>query len=185
MTSLLTALFVFMIVAAIAAVMMKDLLSAVIAIGALGLGAGVTFLALKAPDVEIVNRVVEVLVLIIFIRATVHRDVKTVSGTRDVFGAVVAVVLIVLLGVFMIEVARALPEFGSAAMVRNADAPARHYVASSLPETGAGNAVTGVLLDYRGYDTLGEATVLFASVLGAVTLLRTRARRKPSGGDAP
>lgn len=34
--------------------------------------------------------------------------------------------------------------------------------------TGASNAVTGVLWGYRAYDTLGEATVLFASVVGVV-----------------
>ena len=183
MTTFLAMLFVFMIAAAIAAIMMRDILSAVISIGALGFAASVAFLMMKAPDVAIVMPVVEVLALVLYIRATIRKDVKTVSGTRDVFGAVTAVVLIVLLGVFMMEVARSLPEFGDAAMVRNADAPARHYIESGLDETGAGNAVMGVLLDYRGYDTLGEATVLFAAVLGAVTLLRTRARKKADSGE--
>jgi multisubunit Na+/H+ antiporter MnhB subunit len=183
MTTLLALLFVFMIVAAIAAIMLPDLLSAVISIGALGFAASVAFLMLKAPDVAIVMPIVEVLALVLYIRATVRRDVKTVSGTRDVFGAGTAVVLIALLAVFMIGAARELPEVGDPPAARNAEAPSSHYIEKSLEETGAGNAVMAVLLDYRGYDTLGEATVLFAAVLGAVTLLRQRARRKmPEGG---
>jgi multisubunit Na+/H+ antiporter MnhB subunit len=37
--------------------------------------------------------------------------------------------------------------------------------------------VAGVILDYRGYDTLGEATVLFTSILGATIILRARSRK--------
>ena len=61
---------------------------------------------------------------------------------------------------------------------RNADAPSHTYLERGLDDTGAGAAVTAVLLDYRGYDTLGEATVLFAAVMGAIVLLRKRPRRK-------
>ena len=40
-------------------------------------------------------------------------------------------------------------------------------------ETGAANAVTGILWDFRGYDTLGEATVIFVAVAGVAALFRT------------
>jgi len=36
-----------------------------------------------------------------------------------------------------------------------------------------------VILDYRAYDTLGEATVLFTSILGATVLLRRKAKNTP------
>lgn len=39
-------------------------------------------------------------------------------------------------------------------------------------ETGANNAVTSVVFDYRGYDTLGEATVLFTAIAGVMILFR-------------
>jgi hypothetical protein len=48
-------------------------------------------------------------------------------------------------------------------------------------DTGAGNAVMGILLDYRAYDTLGEATVIFVSILGAYALLRHVGRKKKEG----
>jgi multisubunit Na+/H+ antiporter MnhB subunit len=39
-------------------------------------------------------------------------------------------------------------------------------------ETGADNSVTAVVFDYRGFDTLGEATVLFTAVAGVIILFR-------------
>ncbi len=39
-------------------------------------------------------------------------------------------------------------------------------------ETGAANAVTAILWDYRGYDTLGEATVIFVAVASVAALFR-------------
>lgn len=39
-------------------------------------------------------------------------------------------------------------------------------------ETGANNIVTSVVFDYRGYDTLGEATVLFTAVTGVLIAFR-------------
>jgi multisubunit Na+/H+ antiporter MnhB subunit len=39
-------------------------------------------------------------------------------------------------------------------------------------DTGAANAVCAVVLDYRGYDTLGEATLLTAAVAGIVAVLK-------------
>jgi multicomponent Na+:H+ antiporter subunit B len=40
------------------------------------------------------------------------------------------------------------------------------------------NAVTSVLADYRGYDTLGETTVIFTAGIGVMLLLRGRRRRQ-------
>jgi hypothetical protein len=42
----------------------------------------------------------------------------------------------------------------------------------AVKETGANNAVTSVVFDYRGYDTLGEATVLFTAIAGIMLLFR-------------
>jgi len=47
-----------------------------------------------------------------------------------------------------------------------------YYVAHGMAETGALNMVTAIYLNYRVYDTLGEATVFFASALGVFMLLR-------------
>lgn len=45
-------------------------------------------------------------------------------------------------------------------------------------QTGATNVVTSVVWGYRGYDTLGEATVLFTAVVGVVMVFRAFRRRE-------
>ena len=39
-------------------------------------------------------------------------------------------------------------------------------------ETGTNNGVTSVVFDYRGFDTLGEATILFTAVAGVIMIFR-------------
>ncbi len=52
------------------------------------------------------------------------------------------------------------------------------YLADSIKETMVPNVVTSVLADYRGYDTLGETTVIFTAGIGVMLLLRGAARRR-------
>jgi multisubunit Na+/H+ antiporter MnhB subunit len=49
-----------------------------------------------------------------------------------------------------------------------------YIIKNTQGETGANNAVTAVVFDYRGLDTLGEATILFTAVTGVAMLFRTR-----------
>jgi len=58
---------------------------------------------------------------------------------------------------------------------------APRYLNDALRETGVPNVVTAVLASYRGYDTLGETTVVFTAGAGVVALLRRR-RRDGEGG---
>ena len=48
---------------------------------------------------------------------------------------------------------------------------AREYLARSVPELGSVNTVTAVVVLFRGFDTLGEVTVLFLAATGAAFLL--------------
>lgn len=45
-------------------------------------------------------------------------------------------------------------------------------VKDTVKKTGAINTVTAVVFDFRGYDTLGEAFVLFTAVTGVACILR-------------
>lgn len=47
---------------------------------------------------------------------------------------------------------------------------AKYYLEETIPQTGAANVVTSVTLFYRGFDTLGEVTVLFTAALGVAVL---------------
>jgi len=47
-----------------------------------------------------------------------------------------------------------------------------HIIANTQNETGTNNGVTAVVFDYRGFDTLGEATILFSAVAGVIMIFR-------------
>ena len=64
-----------------------------------------------------------------------------------------------------------LPTFGDASDPIHNEVAAR-YIEKGLEETGAVNIVTGMILDYRAFDTLGESTVLFAAAMVVMLLLR-------------
>jgi len=52
------------------------------------------------------------------------------------------------------------------------------YLNDVMRETGVPNVVTAVLASYRGYDTLGETTVVFTAGVGVIALLRRRRNAK-------
>ena len=55
---------------------------------------------------------------------------------------------------------------------------AKAYMNGAAEKTGSANLVTGVLFDFRGYDTLGEATILFTAAIGVLTILRIKGRKE-------
>ena len=82
-----------------------------------------------------------------------------------------AVIVITLAAIFLV-VTMDLPLFG------RADSPAvnevsQRYLEQGLEETGAVNAVTGMILDYRAFDTFGESAVLFAAAMSTLLLLHS------------
>ena len=70
-------LLLFMICTSVVAVESKDLISSVIALSAAGLGLSAAFLVLKAPNLAITQLVVEILCVIILIRATINFSIGT------------------------------------------------------------------------------------------------------------
>jgi len=170
-------LLAFMIIASIIAVETVDLLSSVICIGAIGFGVSLMFLFLGAPDIAITQIVVEVLGLIILIRATISRDLTFITGDREFFGVVVSVVIIFVIFLAGIRILETLPDFGTPIFAKVPKTASQTYIREGLTKTGAANIVASVILDYRAYDTLGEATVLFTSIIGATVILREKARK--------
>ena len=49
-----------------------------------------------------------------------------------------------------------------------------YYLEHSIQDTATPNVVTSVLADYRGWDTLGETTVVFTGGMAVLLLLRKR-----------
>ena len=106
----------FIIIAALIAVETKNLLSAVICVGAIGFGGSLLCLFMRAPDIAMTQIVVEVLGLIILIRVTIDRDHTFISGDREFFGVIVSVVVVFVIFMAGIKVFETLPEFGTAVL---------------------------------------------------------------------
>jgi len=160
-------LIAFMIIGSLIAVETRDLLSAVICVGAVGYGLAVIDLLLKAPDLALTQVVVEILVLVVLIRVIITRKDTTHETHRDtlVIGGV-----FLFMGVFLafcFIAMKTMTPFGQPLL-----AMSMPYLQQGLERTGATNFVMSVLLDFRAYDTLGEATVIFAAIIGGYAVLR-------------
>ena len=82
------------------------------------------------------------------------------------------------LSALLISTALDLPQFGADAELIDNDI-STFYVEEGLRHTGAMNIITGIILDFRGFDTLGESHVLFVAACTVLMLLRL------PGGDDP
>jgi multisubunit Na+/H+ antiporter MnhB subunit len=67
--------------------------------------------------------------------------------------------------------------FGTAIFAQVPEAASQTYISQGLEKTGAANLVASVILDFRAYDTLGEATVLFTAIIGATVILRKKTKK--------
>ncbi|MFO7651983.1 MAG: hydrogen gas-evolving membrane-bound hydrogenase subunit E [bacterium] len=169
-----------MVIAALVAIEVRDLLAAAVALGLVGFSVAIIFLLLQAPDLAIVQIVVETLT-VVFFAAVILRStsVDSTIGQRRLRQMVLPLTAFagfaVLFVVLAANVFRGLPGFGDPVM-----RVAAQYIATGLQLTGAANVVAAIILDFRAYDTLGEATVLFTAVLGVLTVVR-RVGRKSAG----
>jgi len=172
MEIILLLLLVFMIIGSIIAIETKNLLSSVISVGVVGFSLSIIFLMLGAPDIAITQVVVEILILVVLIRATVTTDNTAIEGPRDNFPFVASLIFFGLFLMFAFFAVQELPKFGEPLM-----RVSKEYLRTGTEKTGAANIVTAVLLDFRAYDTLGEATVLFTAIIGSFVILRRRGRK--------
>lgn len=184
MEIVLSILLVFMIIGAVYALFAKDLLSALIACGIVGYGLVICFLLLRAPDLAIVQVVVETITLIIMVavvldstredlkeRIMIRERESSYINTKYVFNVLTVMVLALFFLFFFNQAIDKLEPFGT-----HTTRMAKAYVESGAADTGSANLVTGVIFDFRGYDTLGEATILFTAVVGILAILRLRGR---------
>ncbi len=66
------------------------------------------------------------------------------------------------------------PSMTKADIIKKADSVALHYDRHSPGDTGALDIIAAIIFDYRGYDTLFETTVLFAALIGVLSIIGTR-----------
>ena len=98
------------------------------------------------------------------------------------FQQALALGLIIAVGGFLILTVNSIEPFGSfplrqvGGVVENS--VGQQYLENAPWQTGAANVVTSIVWGYRGYDTLGEATVLFTAVVGVMMVFRALRRNE-------
>jgi multicomponent Na+:H+ antiporter subunit A len=159
------------IAAAVAAVRARSRLAAIASLGAVGYSVGLLFLLFGAPDLAMTQIAVETVTVMVFLLAFRHLPRFTqlsrpASKARDV-------VLASAVGVLMTALVL------SAAQTRAGPPISAYHLERSVSDAHGRNVVNTILVDFRGLDTLGEATVLAIAGFGIVALLKLRPR-----GDA-
>lgn len=91
-----------------------------------------------------------------------------------------SVLICLLLIAILIYAVSYLPSVGEMGNPVNNEVPER-YITQGLQETGAVNIVTGMILNYRAFDTFGESTVLFAATGCVMLILMTGKTKKDDG----
>jgi multisubunit Na+/H+ antiporter MnhB subunit len=170
-----TVLLIFILIAAAIAVEIQSLFSAEVALGVLGIALCVIFFVLRAPEVAITQLIVELLVLVVLLNASgLKHDMSEVKGglrERLAFASIIGFVLI--FGAVSVWALRNIPVFGTSPMT-----VAQTYINFGLEKGVIPNLISLVMFDFRTIDTLAVIAILFASVVGALSLLGQKGKEK-------
>jgi multicomponent Na+:H+ antiporter subunit B len=86
-------------------------------------------------------------------------------------------IIVCLSGALLLYATQDFPRWGDPNSPANTHVSPR-YIQKTLEETDVPNAVTSILADYRGYDTMFETTVIFAAGMSCLLLLRVFRRKQ-------
>jgi multicomponent Na+:H+ antiporter subunit B len=138
-------------------------------------------IVLDAVDVAMTEASVGAGVSLVLLLATLHltKTIEIRQWQRNLPAMIVAVVV----GAAITWGTIGLAPFGTPDAVIHRHVVPR-YIQDTVKETNVPNVVTAVLADYRGYDTLGETTVIFTAGIGVMLLLRGMRRRSVPRGES-
>jgi multicomponent Na+:H+ antiporter subunit B len=166
-------------------VRMRNLFGVVVLAGIYSFLMASVLVVLDAVDVAMTEAAVGAGISTVVLLSTLHltRSMEYPQPRRAYVPLFVAVVT----GAALVWGTFSLPPFGTAdAVIHKHVVP--KYLSESLKDTMVPNVVTSVLADYRGYDTLGETTVIFTAGIGVLLLLKGRRRHhadSPDDGRGP
>ncbi|MEO8346611.1 MAG: monovalent cation/H+ antiporter subunit A [Betaproteobacteria bacterium] len=141
----------------------RQRMKALVLLGAAGLAVSMMFVLFSAPDLALTQLLVEVvtialmMVVLHFLPQTSPVEPGTARKWRDT-------AIAGFLGLGLASVAYAI-------LTRPFSSISPFYLDNALPEGGGTNVVNVILVDFRGFDTLGEITVLGAAALLVFALL--------------
>jgi len=138
-------------------------LLAVVLVGLVGLVVSLAFVRFSAPDLALTQLLVEIVTVLLlllamyFLPAESHSEASGLHRARDALVAVIA--------------GGSVGALAWALMTRPLDTIAWYYLEQAKPAGGGYNVVNVILVDFRGFDTLGEITVLAVAAVAIVALL--------------
>ena len=166
------------VVLAFVVVFIEQRFVAALVIGGVGLGCAALFALHGAPDLALTQVLVETMTIVVFLLVLRQVPQRFESPPRWApralrVGIAVAVGGVVALFAALVSGSRTAPSSGIT------------YADLSLPEAGGKNIVNVILVDFRGFDTFGEITVLAVAALGVANLVKMARREKSPVGDQP
>ena len=170
----------FLAITAIAVVRLRDLFAVVMLFGIFSLLSAAIFVTLDAVDVAFTEAAVGAGISTVLMLATLALTARTEPPPRH--GALLPLLVVCVTGGTLVYGTLDMPRFGDPqAPIHQHVAP--RYLQDSPAEIGLPNVVTSVLASYRGYDTLGEVTVIFTAGAGVLMLLGAGRRRTARRDD--
>jgi multicomponent Na+:H+ antiporter subunit B len=169
---LATTLLGFILVVAVLTALVRDVLTAVVVFAAYSLGLAGLWVLFRAPDVGLTEAAVGAGVTTALFLLAISRTVRPAEAggivdLRSIRARSVLVAGVVTLA--LLATVPALPVVGAADTP--AFGPVAEYYLTDSAARGVDNAVTAVLVVYRGFDTFGEVAVVFTAAVAALAVL--------------
>jgi multicomponent Na+:H+ antiporter subunit B len=177
-------LLVFLLVIALAVLKTRHLFAMAMMFSLYSLLVAALFVVLDAPDVAFTEAAVGTgisTVLMLVTLAAIKDGHEAVSTNKKRAGPLI---ICVVMGGLLIFGTHDIAKLGDIQSAPNQQVALR-YIEQGQTETGVPNLVTAVLASYRGFDTLGEVTVVLTAGIGVLMLLgrRRKIHVKTQGGN--
>jgi multicomponent Na+:H+ antiporter subunit B len=151
----------------------RDLISVVVLLGAYSFLMATVMVVLDAVDVAMTEASVGAGVSTVLMLGTLY--LTKIEEARPIHSIILPLFVAGATAAVLLWATVEMPPFGSPDVPVVAVGP--DYLGRSVPDTGIPNVVTSTLAGYRGYDTLGETTVIFIAGIGVLLLLKRSPRR--------
>ncbi len=172
-----------LVITAVVAIRLQDLFAVVMLFGIYSLVSASLFVVLDAVDVAFTEAAVGAGVATVFMLGTLALTTSR-EKTPITRSPWLPLVVVTITGAALVYGTWDLPGYGDPANPIHRQVAPR-YLEDSPREIGIPNTVSAVLASYRGYDTLGETTVVFTAAIGVLVLIGGARRRRRSGPDEP
>ena len=175
-------LLAFLAITSVAIVRMTNLFAIVMLFGIFSLLSAGLFVVMDAPDVAFTEAAVGAGISTVLMLATLalvkRRQKPYYDEAHRAHRPWLPLVVVAITGSALVYGTWDIPEFGAPASPAQTHV-ARYYIDNAVEETGVPNIVTAVLASYRGFDTLGEVTVIYTAAVAVLLLIGGR-RSKPA-----